>query len=205
MRKIYDRKLDSEKQEIKEEDQKMIINKVNKFMRKIIDKNYLTKYFKNAIKTMDEYYMYRKQFTQYYATNCFLTYILNLTENTPSSIKICLKYSKVFHNECKMQYDKSLKALKNNENKMPFRMSDNIKEFISIVGLQGLFPNTMTCCSLAIKDIKPYLRSIFYLEESMQQDTINEEVINLHVKHTVDKIEQFAKAYIEKQSRSQLR
>ena len=205
MRKIYDRKPDSEKQEIKEEDQKMIINKVNKFMRKIIDKNYLTKYFKNAIKTMDEYYMYRKQFTQYYATNCFLTYILNLTENTPSSIKICLKYSKVFHNECKMQYDKSLKALKNNENKMPFRMSDNIKEFISIVGLQGLFPNTMTCCSLAIKDIKPYLRSIFYLEESMQQDTINEEVINLHVKHTVDKIEQFAKAYIEKQSRSQLR
>ena len=205
MRKIYDRKPDSEKQEIKEEDQKMIINKVNKFMRKIIDKNYLTKYFKNAIKTMDEYYMYRKQFTQYYATNCFLTYILNLTENTPSSIKICLKYSKVFHNECKMQYDKSLKALKNNENKMPFRMSDNIKEFISIVGLQGLFPNTMTCCSLAIKDIKPYLRSIFYLEESMQQDTINEEVINLHVKNTVDKIEQFAKAYIEKQSRSQLR
>ena len=205
MRKIYDRKPDSEKQEIKEEDQKMIINKVNKFMRKIIDKNYLTKYFKNAIKTMDEYYMYRKQFTQYYATNCFLTYILNLTENTPSSIKICLKYSKVFHNECKMQYDKSLKALKNNENKMPFRMSDNIKEFISIVGLQGLFPNTMTCCSLAIKDIKPYLRSIFYLEESTQQDTINEEVINLHVKHTVDKIEQFAKAYIEKQSRSQLR
>ena len=205
MRKIYDKKPESEKQEIKEEDQKMIINKVNKFMRKIIDKNYLTKYFKNSIKTMDEYYMYRKQFTQYYATNCFLTYILNLVENTPSSIKICQRYSKVFHNECKMQYDNSSKGSKGSENKIPFRMSDNIKEFISVVGLQGLFPNTMTCCSLAIKDIKPYLRSIFYLEESMQQDKINEEDINSNANETVEKIEQFAKPYIQKQSRSQLR
>lgn len=69
MQKIYDKKNEVDRQTLDTADQEKIVKKVNKFMRKIIDKKYLTNYFKNSIKTMDEYYMFRKQFTQYYGTN----------------------------------------------------------------------------------------------------------------------------------------
>ena len=36
--------------------------------------DYLRNNFKSIIKTVDEYFMFRKQFSQYYATNCFFTY-----------------------------------------------------------------------------------------------------------------------------------
>lgn len=203
MKKIASKKDPENRQTIEVEDQEKIIRKCNTFMRKIVEKDYLTKYFKNSAKTMDDYFMFRKQFSMYYATNCFLTYILGLTDNTPSNLKLCTKYSRVFHNECKLNYDHSTGMLKGNNEKVPFRLSDNIKEFITDIGLEGIFPNVMTCCSLALRDIKAYLR-IFFKEEQMQLNRTSDENINRIVDDVIERIDSIAKPYLDKQYKSQL-
>ena len=132
--------------------------------------DYLCNHFKSIIKTVDEYFMYRKQFSQYYATNCFFTYIFSLTENNLQNMKICSKYGRVFHSECKLNFDITSLLLKNSEEKVPFRLSDNIKEFICPVGQSGILPIIITCCALASEKKDPYIRSflrIFFLEEEI--------------------------------------
>lgn len=95
--------------------------------------------------------------------------------------------------------------LRNNEEGVPFRISDNIKEFISDVGMKGLLPNTITSCSLALRNIKPYLRSVFFLEENMQNNKISNENINALVADTVERIDILTQPYLNKKFRSQLR
>mmetsp|Transcript_42638 Transcript_42638/g.49882 ORF Transcript_42638/g.49882 Transcript_42638/m.49882 type:complete len:110 (+) Transcript_42638:790-1119(+) len=73
---------------IDSKDSKQKVNLCNGYMRRLISKDYLSNHFKNIIKTVDEYFMYRKQFSNYYASNCFLTYAFSLTDNTHQNIKI---------------------------------------------------------------------------------------------------------------------
>jgi len=65
------------------------IKECNQYMRQLIEANYLSKHFRNILKTADDYFMYRKQFSNYFASNSFLTYAFKLNENTHQNIKIC--------------------------------------------------------------------------------------------------------------------
>ena len=158
------------------------------------------KYYKHSIKTMDEYFMFRKQFTQYYASNAFISHVLRLNDHSPSNLKICSRHAKVFHSECKLNLDSSRA-----DSEPPFRMSKDIQEFITPMGMDGLFPNTMTSCSLAIRDVRHYLRTIFYLEEFMQVNKINHDQVEMLVDDAIERIDYFAKPYLDKQYSSQLR
>lgn len=64
------------------------VKECNVYMRKLIETDYLSRHFRNILKTADDYFMFRKQFSNYYATNSFLTYALKLNENNHQNIKI---------------------------------------------------------------------------------------------------------------------
>lgn len=72
--------------------------------------------------------------------------------------------------DCKIKIDKTKYVLENSEEDVPFRLSDNIKEFITEIGLDSLFPAVMTCCSLAVQKketyVKSFLRLFFYQSEA---------------------------------------
>lgn len=144
--------------------------------------------------------MYRKQFSQYYAANWFFTYILSLNENNLQNIKIWSKYGRVFHSECKLSYDRTTLLLKNNEEKVPFRLSDNIKEFICPVGQAGILPIIITCCSLASEKKDPFIRSflrIFFLEEEILTFKNSEECFANAVEDVMRKIHSFQNPYLK--------
>ena len=51
---------------------------------------------------------------------------------------------RVFHNDMSISYNRERTSLENTEEKVPFRLTDNIKDFISQTGLNSLFPGVMT-------------------------------------------------------------
>lgn len=151
-----------------EEEKSNAIGQNNKYMRRLVENNYLSKHFKNSLNTVDDYFMFRKQFSNYYASNSFLTYAFKLNENSLNNIKICSRHGRVFHNDCKIRYNDSKTGLENPDEKVPFRLTDNIKEFITDIGLKSLFPGVMTVCSMAIKSRENYVKS--FLKFSFEQD-----------------------------------
>jgi len=105
----------------------------------------------------------------------------------------------VFHCECKLNYDRSYPLLKNTEEKVPFRLSDNIKEFICPVGQAGILPVVMTCCSLAAEQKDDYIRSflrIFFSEEDIQPYKNSEEAISNIVEDVMNRIHSFFNPYL---------
>lgn len=113
----------------------------------------------------------------------------------------------MFHNECKLNYDKTRSALENLEEKVPFRLSDNLKEFITEIGLNSLFPGVMTCCSLATEKKETYVRSflrIFFMEEDMQSHKNSDENIAVVTEDVMKRLLSFAKPYFDREV-SQLR
>lgn len=67
------------------------VKECNQYMRRLVDPDYLANHLKSILKSVDEYFMFRKQFSNYYASNSFLTYAFKLNDNTHSNIRICTR------------------------------------------------------------------------------------------------------------------
>lgn len=70
------------------------VKECNQYMRRLIEDTHLSTYFKNLLKTVDEYFMFRKQFTHYYASNSFLTYVFKLNNNSLKNLRICTEHGR---------------------------------------------------------------------------------------------------------------
>lgn len=74
----------------------------------------------------------------------------------------------MFHNELVISYNKERTSLENTDEQVPFRLSDNIKDFISEIGLNSLFPGVMTVSCMAVKSKETFVRS--YLKLFFEED-----------------------------------
>ena len=66
----------------------------NTYMRRLIEEGYLSNHFKNLLRTVDEFFMFRKQFTNYYASNSYLTHCFKLNKNTLKNLMICTEHGR---------------------------------------------------------------------------------------------------------------
>ena len=70
------------------------VKECNKYMRNLVNSDYLSNHYKSILKTIDEYFMFRKQFSNYYASNSFLTYAMRLFDNTHQNLRICTRHGR---------------------------------------------------------------------------------------------------------------
>lgn len=73
-------------------------------MKSVVDPNFLNSYFQRTIKSVDEYFIFWKQFTIYYSTNCYLTQLLQIKDPAlNSNMKFSIKYGWVFQDHVSLK------------------------------------------------------------------------------------------------------
>jgi transformation/transcription domain-associated protein len=89
----------------------------------------------------------RKRFTSQMACLTFMTYVLSIGQRTPQKFYISLEKGNVWTSEFFSTISPQTFLLTNSE-AIPFRLTPNLQQFITPIGLEGSF----TCCVSAIAD-----------------------------------------------------
>eukprot|EP00347_Sterkiella_histriomuscorum_P010775 403374964 len=185
---------------LSEEKKKQIIEETYSEMKNVYCQPYLlSSFFHRIFYTVDDLFIFKKQFTTYLGVNSFFSYIFTQAEYaTLNQISFCktsgrlmfndnklsefLKFMKLHYNQIvssKQQmggseidmdfFDQFEKQeMQKQSSYLPFRLTNNIVDFIGKIGLHGLFAGSMTACSLALsKHHDKFLPLIYimYLDE----------------------------------------
>lgn len=147
-----------------------VVKEVNKEiynqMKDLIDDNLLNSYFQRTVKSTDEFFIFRKQFTIYYTSNCYFSYLFSNQDNQLRNLKFSCKFGWVFNDLSSFEFSKEEEKKSKGSSKAitedytpPFRLSDNIRTFIGRSGILGLVPAVFTSCSLALRRNEDYVRA----------------------------------------------
>ncbi|KAG2212646.1 hypothetical protein INT47_000623 [Mucor saturninus] len=112
--------------------------------KKLVPSNILSKYMLRTLGSYTDYWMHRKQFIAQYATATFMSYLFSVGHRTPHKITLSRKNGNIWMTELLPGWNQSTPLLGNGES-VPFRFTPNIQEYITPVGIEGLF----TSCLLA--------------------------------------------------------
>lgn len=114
-----------------------------------------------------DYWMHRKQFIAQYATATFMSYLFSVGHRTPHKITMSRKTGSVWMTELLPGWNQNNPLLGNGET-VPFRFTPNIQDYITPVGVEGLFTSCLmaTARSLTEPDLEldQYL-SLFVRDE----------------------------------------
>jgi transformation/transcription domain-associated protein len=94
------------------------------------------------MKSYTDYWMLRKRFTSQYATATFMTYIFSVGHRMPYKIMISRNTGNVWMIELLPGW-LTANPLFGNGEAMPFRFTPNIQEFITPIGIEGLFTSSL--------------------------------------------------------------
>ncbi|CAO3595980.1 unnamed protein product [Absidia cylindrospora] len=133
----------------------------------MVPSNILSKYMLREMGSYTDYWMVRKQFTAQYATATFMTYIFSVGHRTPHKISISRATGGVWMMEVLPGFPPSNPVFGNGE-AVPFRFTPNIQDFITQVGIEGLFTSCLMATARSLTDpeleLDQYL-SIFVRDE----------------------------------------
>lgn len=114
-----------------------------------------------------DYWMARKQFTAQYATATFMTYIFSVGHRTPHKISISRATGGIWMMDVLPGFHQTSPIFGNGE-VVPFRFTPNIQDFITLVGIEGLFTSCLMATARSLTDpeleLDQYL-SIFVRDE----------------------------------------
>ncbi|KAI8880605.1 hypothetical protein K501DRAFT_224440 [Backusella circina FSU 941] len=108
----------------------------------MVPSNIISKYLFKTMKTYTDYWMLRKRFTSQYATATFMTYIFSVGHRMPHKIMISRSTGNVWMIELQPGWLATTPLFGNGE-AMPFRFTPNIQEFITPIGIEGLFTSSL--------------------------------------------------------------
>lgn len=94
IKEILKKKMGDEIPNLEESELEKVTKDCNTYMRKLIEDEYLSNHFKNLLKTVDEFFMFRKQFTNYFASNSYLTHCFKLNNNYLKNLKVCTEHGR---------------------------------------------------------------------------------------------------------------
>ncbi|KAI7899883.1 uncharacterized protein BX663DRAFT_576399 [Cokeromyces recurvatus] len=110
----------------------------------MVPSNILSKYLFKTMSSYTDYWMLRKRFTAQYATATFMVYIFSVGHRMPHKIMISRNTGDVWMTEILPGWNPANPLFGNGE-AVPFRFTPNIQEFITPIGIEGLF----TSCLMA--------------------------------------------------------
>ncbi|GAN05230.1 conserved hypothetical protein [Mucor ambiguus] len=110
----------------------------------MVPSNILSKYLFKTMSSYTDYWMLRKRFTAQYATATLMAYIFSVGHRMPHKIMISRSTGNVWMTELLPGWN-SANPLFGNGEAIPFRFTPNIQEFITPIGIEGLF----TSCLMA--------------------------------------------------------
>ncbi|CAO3646140.1 unnamed protein product [Cunninghamella echinulata] len=133
----------------------------------MVPSNILSKYMLREMGSYTDYWMARKQFTAQYATATFMSYIFSAGHRTPHKIAISRATGGVWTMEILPGFHQSNPIFGNGET-VPFRFTPNIQDFITPVGIEGLFTSCLMATARSLTEpeleLDQYL-SIFVRDE----------------------------------------
>ncbi|KAI9481535.1 MAG: hypothetical protein EXX96DRAFT_217391 [Benjaminiella poitrasii] len=110
----------------------------------MVPSNILSKYLFKTMSSYTDYWMLRKRLTAQYATATFMVYIFSVGHRMPHKIMISRNSGDVWMTEILPGWNPTNPLFGNGE-AVPFRFTPNIQEFITPIGIEGLF----TSCLMA--------------------------------------------------------
>ncbi|KAI7863236.1 hypothetical protein BDF14DRAFT_1989138 [Spinellus fusiger] len=141
----------------------------------MVPTNILTRYMLNTMDSYTDYWMLRKQFTSQYATATFMTYIFSVGHRTPHKIAISRSTGDVLMTELLPGWNQSNPLFGNGE-AVPFRFTPNIQEFITPVGIEGLFTSCLMATARSLTE--PELELDQYLSLFVRDELITWHMAN---------------------------
>ncbi|KAI8099099.1 uncharacterized protein BX664DRAFT_310101 [Halteromyces radiatus] len=133
----------------------------------MVPSNILSKYMLREMGSYTDYWMARKQFTAQYATATFMNYIFSVGHRTPHKIAISRATGGVWMMEVLPGFHQMNPIFGNGE-VVPFRFTPSIQDFITPVGIEGLFTSCLMATARSLTDpeleLDQYL-SIFVRDE----------------------------------------
>ncbi|CEP07551.1 hypothetical protein [Parasitella parasitica] len=108
----------------------------------MVPSNILTKYLFKTMSSYTDYWMLRKRFTAQYATATFMAYIFSVGHRMPHKIMISRSTGNVWMTELLPGWN-SANPLFGNGEAIPFRFTPNIQEFMTPIGIEGLFTSSL--------------------------------------------------------------
>ncbi|KAG2214450.1 hypothetical protein INT46_007375 [Mucor plumbeus] len=135
--------------------------------KNMVPANILSKYMLRTLGSYTDYWMHRKQFIAQYATATFMSYLFSVGHRTPHKITMSRKTGSIWMTELLPGWNQNNPLLGNGET-VPFRFTPNIQDYITPVGIEGLFTSCLmaTARSLTEPDLEldQYL-SLFIRDE----------------------------------------
>lgn len=110
----------------------------------MVPSNILSKYLFKTMSSYTDYWMLRKRFTAQYATATLMAYIFSVGHRMPHKIMISRSTGNVWMTELLPGWNAANPLFGNGE-AIPFRFTPNIQEFITPIGIEGMF----TSCLMA--------------------------------------------------------
>ncbi|CAJ0885247.1 10109_t:CDS:10 [Entrophospora sp. SA101] len=112
---------------------------------KYIPSDVLIKYFAKTIKSHEELWSFRKHFTSQMAAVSFMTYIMCVGQRHPHKFLISRNTGNIWSSELIPSFAQGVPMLQNQES-VPFRLTRSIQQFITPIGLEGIFSSGMLNC-----------------------------------------------------------
>ncbi|CAD2103588.1 conserved Plasmodium protein, unknown function [Plasmodium vinckei brucechwatti] len=143
-----------------------------KDISKIVPKNIMKDYFYSLHNNLENYYILNDNFVKNYSLLCMLNYIFLQSDISLDNILISKYSGSTMYLYGFPSYMKSGKSKAKKRKKVydviPFRLTENIQEFIGFQGLKGSFPLNCYASVMAIKKNWNYIES--FLKQTIYDD-----------------------------------
>lgn len=164
---------------------------------RMVPKNLLKDWASQTYVDATDYWVFRSQFTYQLALCCFCEYVFHLTRLMPESMYIHQDTGQINVAFYKFDLDDSNPDLKSNR-PVPFRLTPNLVELITQIGIIGPFRGTLEAVSncfgkpksRVISIIRAIIRDEMLFWQKRGQDSIESEMLVQMVNRAVGKIYQ---------------
>ncbi|CAO3644378.1 unnamed protein product [Mucor hiemalis] len=146
-----------------------------KIADRFVPSNILSKYMLRTLGSYTDYWMHRKQFITQYASATFMSYLFSVGHRTPHKITLSRQTGNVWMTELLPGWDSTNPMLGNGES-VPFRFTPNIQEYITPVGIEGLFTSCLMATARSLTE--PELELDQYLSLFIRDELISWNVSN---------------------------
>ncbi|KAJ3022967.1 hypothetical protein HKX48_004725 [Thoreauomyces humboldtii] len=141
---------------------------------KFMPETILTKFMTSALSSYGDLWTMRKQFTHSLAANTFMTHVLSVGQRAPYKFSISRRTGNIWYQDLLPGISQTTILFANPE-PVPFRFTPNIQNFLTPIGVEGVFASSLQAIGRALTEpayeLEDYL-SIFLRDELVTWLTI---------------------------------
>ncbi|CAI2169805.1 6786_t:CDS:10 [Funneliformis geosporum] len=168
---------------------------------KYIPNDTLTKFMYKTMKSHEDLWTIRKQFTSQMAAVSFMTYVLCVGQRHPHKFMISRNTGNIWTTELLPSFNPNQPWLFNAE-AVPFRFTRSIQHFITKIGIEGVFTSAMMSIARCLTEpefdmgqyIGVFIRDELITWHYMCQKSISEQVLRNRVALNVEQVVHKAKS-----------